>query len=170
MIGRCAAGESHVKEKCMPSSLKLFIIIAVIVFAPLLIAHRTGIFGKAGQFIPSKEVNSRLRGNALPPGYRYFELSDSTMGTYAIAGIDPAYIIDAVGWKEFSPAEGALDGLIQRMVMQNAYTAEGYRIVSPDRETVGIFYSPLPDPVVHFKPRRRIKFALETPQHIRQDK
>ncbi len=153
----------------MNPSLKLFIIIALIVFVPILIAHKLGYFGKKGQLQPSKKATALFRNNKLPAHYRYFERSDSMQGTYAIAGIEPEYTIDSNGWNPWQPDEDSLDRLIQLFVMQNTYVPEGYDILTPDKKAVGIFYSSLPDPAVHFKSRRFIKFTLDIPQHIRQE-
>ena len=154
----------------MNLSFKLFVLVALLVFLPLLIAYRMGYFGQKGQFKPSKKVNTQFRKNELPAQYRYAELSDSAKGTYAIVGLNPDYTIDSAGWTAFEPDEGALDRLMLRMVAQNAYTAEGFEIVNPAKETVGIFYSPLPDPVVHFKSGRFLKFTLDIPGHIKQER
>ena len=129
-----------------------------------------GYFGKRGQFIPDKTVKTQFRENDLPTRYRYYELSDSQSGTYAIAGLAPDHTIDSPGWTGFIPDQSAVERLMLQMVMQNAYTAEGYLITNPDKETIGIFYTTIPEPVVHFKSGRFVKFALEIPRHIRQEK
>ena len=153
----------------MNPSLKLFIIVALIVFIPLLIAHKMGYFGKNGEFRPSKTVGLQFREGQVPKQYRYYALSDSAKGTFAIAGIEPGYTIDSPGWNPFTPDPQTLERLTLAMVMQNAYTAQGYQIADPGKKTVGVLYSSLPGPVVRFK-TRRIKIVLDIPQHIRQDR
>ncbi len=154
----------------MNPSLKLFIIVALLVFIPLLVAHKMGYFGKMGRLQPNKKVHHQFLNNELPSKYRYFERSDAIKGTIALAGIAPEYTIGSAGWNSWTPDEASLERFMQRFLMQNAYVPMGYQILNPDKEVIGIFYSTIPDPAVHFKSGSTIKFALQVPQHLRQEK
>lgn len=153
----------------MKPSLKRFLVVSLVLSIPLLAAYELGYFGRRAQVRQSRKVEVLFRSNALPPQYLYFERSDAIEGTYGIAGLDPDYTIDSPGWKEWAPDATSLERLMQRLALLGAQPAEGFEILSPEKEVIGIFYSALPDPVVHVKSGRYVSFALEIPEHLRKD-
>jgi hypothetical protein len=153
----------------MKPSLKRFLVVSLVLLIPLLAVYELGYFGRQGQVRQSRKVKALFRSNALPPQYLYYERSDAIEGTYGIAGLDPDYTIDSPGWKAWAPDTTALERLMQRLALLGAQPAEGFEILSPENEVIGIFYSALPDPVIHIKSGRYVTIALDIPEHLRKD-
>lgn len=93
-----------------------------------------------GRFALDRTVDEDFRSGVLSPQFNYYYAGRESM-PYAIIGIDKAYTVPSRYWIRIDPDPATLKAMSANMFGEQRSRPYGARILGPDGQPVGIWYS-----------------------------
>lgn len=106
------------------------------------------------RFHRDAQVSDAFQRGTVSPKLNYFYAGRENM-PHAIMGLNPDYTNSSSLWIAFEPRPEYLQKMTSNIYGRDSYAPHGYKILTPDGEFVGIWFSSIHFPSVELDQRNR---------------
>jgi hypothetical protein len=111
--------------------------------------------GAYGRLNGDPDTTRAFSQNQMIPGYHYYYVGRASI-PYAIVGIKDEYVFISKFWKPISPGSSEFGKIVGRVYGSGSSSPKGAKIVGPDGDLVGYWFSTATRATIEFKPDKRV--------------
>ena len=124
--------------------------------------------GNFGLVVASREIGQQFKQNpeTFPEDYKWY-YTGSPGNPLVLIGISSAYRLDTDRWKNVAAGEASISRMVTLINNNNGqykFTNFGSRIEGPQKEQIGVWYSPMRRTTVAFPDDKTVKIAIPKKQ------
>jgi hypothetical protein len=137
---------------------RFFLLAAVMLMTALL----AGCAATYGRFQDDPGVTSQFVSGTPPSGFTYYWYGNSN-NYYAIAGLDPKFVVRSFVWRRISPGSEEFKKAVFWIWEDYGFRQYGAHILDPSGARVGVWFSSLRYPTVKFNGPQEIELIPDMP-------